>query len=117
MHGTCKTHLLNYSLAPVIGSCYAAIVLERHMQRLALIWRLSACIALLHHHCTGSAASPSPIPLSKGRWLTVLHRLIRQAGQVHCGADDGTILYHPFRQALPQVQETKIDGFSNASLM
>ena len=106
MHGTCETHLLDNSLAPVICSCYAAIVLERHVQRLALIWRLTACIASLHHLCTRSAASSSQPPSKI---------LIRQAGQVRC--DDGTICHHAFSQAVPQVQETMIGKLGIALLM
>jgi len=116
MHGTCATHLLDNSLAPVIGSCYAAIILERHMQRLALIRRLPACIACYVTIVLG-ALLPQIDPHLKARWLTVLHRLIRQAEQVHCGANDGAIFYRAFRQAVPQVQQAMIHSSRRASSM
>lgn len=38
-------YLLYHDLAPVIGSSYAAVILECHMQRLALVGGFSACVA------------------------------------------------------------------------
>ena len=40
-------YLIHDDLTPLIGGRYAAVVLQRHMQRLALVWRLPACIALM----------------------------------------------------------------------